>query len=252
MEDHLKKLREQQKATLQQNDQPEDEFLTESAEGWAEAGFADMDKVMASIDARIDKEVTGQDSTAESAPAKVVSFSSPNITKYVLGIAATLVLAVVAVFFFNKRGAVQKQEQLFAMYYQPLEAPEKIYRGENTGTDNKKEQQASSSYGSQQYDLSIRYYKELLAEYPNDPKYTLFLGLSLMQEERYDEAIALFNTHVPSNTSYDEDIQWYLALAQLKKGNLNTARTMLEKLQNSPGSYYNESAGQIIARMPVR
>ena len=225
MEDHLKQLREQQKATLQQNDQPEDEFLTESAEGWAEAGFADMDKVMASIDARIDKEVTGQDSTAESAPAKVVSFSSPNITKYVLGIAATLVLAVVAVFFFNKRG---------------------------TGTDNKKEQQASSSYGSQQYDLSIRYYKELLAEYPNDPKYTLFLGLSLMQEERYDEAIALFNTHVPSNTSYDEDIQWYLALAQLKKGNLNTARTMLEKLQNSPGSYYNESAGQIIARMPVR
>lgn len=252
MEDHLKQLREQQKAALQQNDRPEDDFLTESAEGWAEAGFSDMDRVMASIDARIDLKVAEQPATSQPDQPKVVKFSGPVLSKYIFGIAATIVLAVVAVFFFNKRGSTQKQEQLFAMYYQPLEAPEKTYRGENSGTDNKKAQEASTSYGSQQYDLSIRYYKELLAEYPNDPKYTLFLGLSLMQEERYDEAIALFNTHVPSNTNYDEDIQWYLALAQLKKGNLNTARTMLEKLQNSPGSYYNESAGQIIARMPVR
>lgn len=249
MDNTLDPLRKQQLEALQQAENSDDDFLQEAAEGWQAAGMDKMDAILNRIDQRID-ERTGAQSAIKESP--VVPIGRPSRAGWWIGLAASVMLAVLAIFFFSKEDKALTSDELFAMYYQPLQAPEPVFRGENNSSTPQKVQQASDLYGNGQYDQAIAYYQELLKEYPLHPKYTLFLGLSYMQQEKYNEAIALFNTHVPSGTTYDEDIQWYLSLAHLKQGNLNTARTMLEKFRDSEGSYYKTNAGQIIAQMPVR
>ena len=250
MDNTLDPLRKQQKEALQHAEDSDDDFLKEAAEGWEAAGMDKMDSILQRLDRRID-ERTGAKPEVKDSP--VVAIDRPSRAGWWIGLAASVMLAVVAIFFFMKEEkAVIGTDDLYALYYRPLEAPEPVFRGENNSTTPQRIQQASDLYGNGQYDQAVVYYQELLKEYPQHPKYTLFLGLSYMQLEKYEEAIALFNTHVPSGTTYDEDIQWYLSLAHLKQGNLNTARTMLEKFRDSEGSYYKSNAGQIIAPMPVR
>ena len=47
---------------------------------------------------------------------------------------------------------------------------------------------------------------------------------------------------MPEGSRYDEDIQWYLALAYLKTEQKGTAKLLLEGLRDKKGFYKDQSA----------
>lgn len=245
MDDKLKNIRDRQKEAFRQAENAEDEFFNEASEGWNSAGLEKMDHLLSKVDQRIDARVKAEATTE---PTKVRKLW----TVWAMGIAASILLVVAGIRFFSEEPAAPVSytaEALYDEYYKPLSGPEPVYRGDNDFKKSK-EQIASISYDEREFDISILHYKELLNENPGSAKYTLFLGLSLMSYERYDDAILLYNSYKPTGVSYDEDIRWYLALAHLKKGELNTAQIIFESLAENPKSYYHQGASEIIARLP--
>jgi hypothetical protein len=257
MNKSLKALRSEQKKALSSADLPEDEFLQASAEGWEQVGIEKMDGIMSRLDQRVD-EKTGLGSNPGSGTTVKKLWGI-----WSLGLAASVLLFVLGVWYFFRSqdpapiladSTIQTEPvtlgpELFAKYFKPLEGPEPVFRGERD-LKKTKQQVASTAYDARDFDLAIGHYQELLKEQPLDPKYTLFLGLAYMSVEEYDAAITLYNSYTPVGVTYDEDIEWYLALAHLKKGQLNSARAILEKLAAKEGSYYKISAIEIVAKLP--
>jgi tetratricopeptide (TPR) repeat protein len=256
MNDKLKALRSEQKKAMKSEEFAEDDFLREAADGWEQVGLERMDDVMA----RLDKQV---DARAEVVPASDKKGIIRSLfSTWAAGIAASVMLVVLGVWYLNRpqdpTNLVADQQQvseqvlagaLYDEYFKALDGPDPVFRGERD-VANAKKQAATIAYDAKDFDLAIRHYKELLAEKPQDPKYTLFLGLAYMSLGEYEAAIMLYNSYVPGGVTYDEDIEWYLSLAHLKSGQINSARPILEKLAQSPDSYYKISASEIVARLP--
>jgi tetratricopeptide (TPR) repeat protein len=257
MKEELKALRSEQKKSMQSGDFQEDDFLREAAEGWEKVGLEKMDDLMARLDKRVDAKAEAVVQATEKKGIVRNLFSA-----WSLGIAASVMLVVLGVWYLSRPQAPgnivadqqQVSEQAFAEalydeYFKALDGPDPVFRGERDMT-KAKQQAATIAYDAKDFDLAIRHYKELLAEKPKDPKYTLFLGLAYMSLGEYEAAITLYNSYVPGGVTYDEDIEWYLSLAHLKNGQINSARPILEKLAQSPNSYYKISASEIVARLP--
>lgn len=256
MNDKLKALRSEQKKAMQSEDFREDDFLREAAEGWEQVGPEKMDDIMARLDKQVEARV-------EVVPASdKTGIIRSLFSAWTVGIAASVMLVVVGVWYLSRPQApgnmVADQQQvseqaianaLYDEYFKALDGPDPVFRGERDLT-NAKKQAATIAYDAKDFDLAIRHYKELLAEKPQDPKYTLFLGLAYMSLGEYEAAITLYNSYVPGGVTYDEDIEWYLSLAHLKNGQINSARPILEKLAQSQNSYYKISASEIVARLP--
>ena len=245
MDDKLKSLRESQKKAFQQAENAEDAFFNEASEGWDNVGLDKMDSILSKIDQRIDARVNA------AAPAPQTKVRKLWMV-WATGIAASILLLVAGIRFFTEEPAATPTytaDALYEAYYKPLSGPEPVYRGDND-FKKPKDKVASMAYDEKEFDIAILHYKELLNENPGSAKYTLFLGLSLMSYERYDDAILLYNSYKPTGVTYDEDIRWYLGLAHLKKGEFNTAQAILESLAKNPKSYYQEGASEIIAKIP--
>lgn len=249
MKDNLKSIRSEQKEALQKQADPADEFMQEAAEGWSKAGTENFDRVLNRLDERIDQ--ASVPAYATPAEPKVRKLFSP----WSAGIAASIVLLAAGFWWFTRPAAEVSSgfstDDLYAEYYKPLSTIgiEPTFRGEHNHAKSK-EKAAATAYDARDYDIAIVHYRELLKEKPGDPKYTLMMGIALMSYEQYDDAITLFNAYVPAGVTYDEDIEWYLALAHLKKGQFNSARSLFEKLAARNGSYYKINALEILARFP--
>lgn len=220
------------------------EFEQEALEGWNEIGLENWDNIHQRLDNLIDNQ-------SERLP-KIESKPSISIWRKIykpISIAAIFLLALGI----GIRMLYDKTEtniSLFNEYYQALDAPEDNFRGEEKTQDVKsKARQASDAYDELEYKKSIMFYSELLAESPNNSKYTLFLGLSLINAGEYDKAILLYNQHHPDNSSYDEDIQWYLALAHLRKGEIQTSKAILENIANTKNNYYATTANDLYNKL---
>jgi tetratricopeptide (TPR) repeat protein len=256
MNDKLKALRSEQKKSMQSEDFREDDFLREASEGWEQVGLEKMDDVMSRLDQRID-------AVAEVIPASEKKEIFRRLfSTWTVGLAASVMLVVLGVWYLNRPQTPDKliadhqqvseqalAEALYNEYFKALDGPDPVFRGERE-VANAKKQAATIAYDAKDFDLAIRHYKELLAEKPHDPKYTLFLGLAYMSLGEYEAAITLYNSYVPGGVTYDEDIEWYLSLAHLKNGQINSARPILEKLAQNQDSYYKLSASEIVARLP--
>ncbi|MCU0432898.1 MAG: tetratricopeptide repeat protein [Bacteroidia bacterium] len=77
---------------------------------------------------------------------------------------------------------------------------------------------------------------EAESEMPSNPNYTL--GMSLMQQKKYNEAIAQFDKvlAVKTNLNYS-DAQWQKALALIQLGKKEEARTLLQEIVAGNGTY---------------
>jgi tetratricopeptide (TPR) repeat protein len=217
----------------------QDDFLKEAQEGWQALGSKKYDAIHQQLENRID---------AATAPAKkeakVVSLNA-NFFR-VMTIAATVLVAVVSIWMFNSKQ--NSPEQLFAGYYKPLhDSNVSVVRGEEDKVEPNAFK-AAQAYEAEEFDQAIFYYKELLKSQPGNAKYTLFLGLAYMSSGKSDAAINLYNDFKPSGDKYDEDIQWYLALAYLQKGEVRTAKVLIKDLTQSKG-YYASTAGELLKKM---
>ncbi len=227
------------------NSQPLSEFDKEAKEGWDNIGMEHWDSIHQKLDQMIDKEASASIATEE----KIVPIKKANRFSIKLSIAAMLLLTIglSLKFIFDQP---DQNVQLFESYYKPLDAPEDNFRSEeSTEGINEKVKIASDAYDDLEYKKAIGFYTELLNESPGNSKYTLFLGLSYMNDGMFEEAINLYNLHVSTTTPYDEDIKWYLALAHLRKGEVQTSKLLLENIAKDSKSYYAHTANELVSKL---
>ncbi len=208
-------------------------FEQEAKEGWA-SNTNDFETLSAEIDKRIDA------STSTVAQKPKLAFIRRMI---IMGIAASLLLLVSVVSYTNFF-APKHDEQLFAAHFKPAENFSTTVRGENS-VANPIAEKASKAYNELDYSNAILYYKQLLQKDPNESKYLLFLGISYLANNDPVSTINLFNSNAYKSSPYEEDINWYLALAYLKKGDRKTSALLLQNLANS-NSYYKVQAGTLL------
>lgn len=236
--------REQIKKEFAQHN-PTTDFDKEAKEGWDNIGMEHWDRIHEKLDQMINNKVSMSNVSKE----KIIPIQKRNRLSIQLSIAAMILLTVGLSLKFILDQPNQ-HEQLFETYYKPLDAPEDNFRSEEKQENiNEKAVMASDAYDDLEYKKSIGFYSELLKESPGNSKYTLFLGLSYINDGKYDEAIQLYNFHTSNTSPYDEDIKWYLALAHLRKGEIQTSKLLLENIAQDSKNYYATTADELVNKL---
>lgn len=227
-----------QKSQIQNSNE---DFEKEAREGWEKIGWENWDNIMHRLNGRLDDTTVSE--KQESSSNTFIAWFKP------LSIAASILMAIGISFILFKNNEVDHL-QLFSQYYKPLDAPEDNFRSNaDTISTSPIEKKASDAYEDLEYKKAIAFYSELHKENPKNAKYVLFLGLSYINDERYDDAIQLYNAYPLQNSPYDEDILWYLALAHLKKGEILTSKNLLINISNKKDNYYANTALELITKL---
>lgn len=223
-----------------QSNEMDDAFMVEAKEGWNSSGEASFDRVLDKIEKRIDHV-----SMLSSKDNKFISIFSKSKLRAMLALAASVVVALILVWNFPQK---QDPQALFASYYKPISPIEsQQFRG---GEDNSSIEatHAAEAFEKEDYENAILYYRALLNSQPHNSKYTLFLGMSYLSSGKPKAAIQLYNNYQPKGDSFDEDIHWYLALAYLQTGEINTARIIFEEISKK-NNYYSPTAAAILKKL---
>lgn len=172
------------------------------------------------------------------------SQSSPSRNNNWLKIAAAvLFLAVASVSWWVL--APSKSERIFNDSFSPyLNAQDISWMG--TNTENQLES-ALAAYNNQDYEPALTLFSAI--EEPADPKRVyLYLGNCHLGLGHGADAAPYFTLAAgPGQPDYGQEAQWYLALAQLRAGNIDECKTTL--YQVDPKSAYAADAKQLLAKL---
>lgn len=132
-------------------------------------------------------------------------------------------------------------EQYYAHYFRPLTHPDMTLRG---GSDSSQANYAVKAYETENYKQAIYHYRKLLDEQPGEEKHRLFLGIAYLANYQPEKAVEILSAPFGVRTEFEDDRQWYLALAYLRINNFAAAKALLNGLANGT-SYYREMAGEL-------
>ncbi len=171
--------------------------------------------------------------------AKVREFEnrrpSVRIRPWHLGIAASILLIATFTFLLND------SQDLYSEYYEPYPNFEvTVLRGAD---EDDLISQAYKAYDEANYDLAIEKFAELLDSNPIDVPARFFYGISLMEGEKFKEAISNFGLVKEGNQEYFEASQWYTALCYLKSEDSASAINFLDQLKDSKN--FGQKANQL-------
>ncbi|MCD4711421.1 MAG: tetratricopeptide repeat protein [Bacteroidales bacterium] len=131
-----------------------------------------------------------------------------------------------------------KESRLFNKYYHPIEDSNLVSRGEpNSGITEVRI--GLLLYYQENYIEAIRHLNNAASDTNNLEIVNLYLGLSYMGVENYEQAIGAFQTN--KDDFYALEIKWYLGLCYLKTGQINKAVTSFELLTSSKGEFGKDS-----------
>ncbi len=157
---------------------------------------------------------------------------SINLTTWTARIAAGLIIVAVstALFYLNSVKRTDLYESLYVEYKLPV-----TRASEDTPT------RMDSLYVNGSYELAMAYYNTLVDKSPRD----YFLGgMIFLRLGSHQEAINVFTTLQENNTIigtnyFSEEIDYYLALSNLRNGNYDEAIKLFEKIKADPSHLYH-------------
>lgn len=153
-------------------------------------------------------------------------------------IAAVLIIALGLWSVFNVKS---KPEQLFADYYKPYE----VIDGQTRSVENRVDDkflQGVKLYKNGKFAEAGLIFDEMLNADESSPKIRLLYGISLLEEQKYDQAIFNFTRIIDQNGEYLIESKWYLAMCYLGTGDKKSAEKILTELSKVPGLYQEKSA----------
>ncbi len=156
-----------------------------------------------------------------------------------VGIAAAAAIALAVIAGGQFMGEADHYEQ-FAQH-EPLSLTER-------GDPGSLATQAETAYNSGEYTDAISLLREYLLVQTDDERARLALGVSLLEEDRDEEAINLFKEIVDTNSALAPYGNWYLALAAVKRGETAKANDFLDLIPASD-PYLTERANQLRAAL---
>jgi len=156
------------------------------------------------------------------------------------GVAMVIVL-IGLTFFLSPRAS---SEELYANYVDLSELPSLVDRGNN---DQKLLLEAQKLFEEQKYDQSLRILKkELASTQKSKATIYLYLGISQMELNQFDDAEKTFTTLINSELIDAPKGKWYKALLFIKKKNIAKAKKLLFQIAKSPENYKYKEATKLL------
>lgn len=215
-------------------------FFQEAVEGLenfnkdTEMSFDDLDR---SLDTKIDEVLTEK------------SLEVKNVVKMPIFRILVLAASVVGIVFFTLNYLHQQRlstEVLYEENFKVLTHPDGTVRaGEQEQTTQTETEKAIYFYERENYKQAIAHYELALKSDPNNEKNNLFLAVSYLANYQAEDAIAVLVNSTFASNEYENDRDWYLAMAYLKTKNLKQAIPLFEKLSHID-CYYQSASQKIL------
>jgi tetratricopeptide (TPR) repeat protein len=156
-----------------------------------------------------------------------------------IGVAASVVIAVLIYLYHSHSVSIQKEEILFADYFEPysnIVHPTK--RGSELNLNP--EEQAYEAYDNGNYMLAIKRFDKLLL-HKGDETILFYKANAQLFIGDTDGAIPVFKDLITRCREFCVQEKWYLALAYLKKKDTLKAIQLFEELKNVQEPYAGDS-----------
>lgn len=111
---------------------------------------------------------------------------------------------------------------------------------------------AMETYDNKEYTKTVSLLQKCLEKQPASTyqnKMELYLGLSYLESNKTEKAIAQFQNISSKETANQAVAEWYLALAYLKIEKVEKAKTVLSKLKNTATNPYQEKARTLLQKL---
>ena len=191
--------------------------------------------VLAGIDMHFENELKQKLVRAEKELRAGKPRSSPIIPmRWLIGIAATLLLLAISFYVFTNKAA--SPEEVFLTYYEPY--PNIISPMERSGESQPTVLTALDYYEQENYSAAIEAFEANLVETLSQPAQRFYYALSLISSGNSTSAIPHLKelTHLGDH-SFLHQSQWYLGLAYLKNKETEQARQVFDELKNTDTPY---------------
>lgn len=167
---------------------------------------------------------------------RIVPLRRNQTMRWVIGLAATIALVLVARFLLF-------QPDLYEQYGQhpPLAMIEKS----NAAQDNLAAME--SAFNQKDYTKALPLLQTYVQEKPEDIQAQLYLGICLLETGEYTAARELFTSISKGESSFVDYGQWYLALSYLKEGNKTECRKVLQQVPAE--SEFAQKAQDLLKRL---
>lgn len=161
-------------------------------------------------------------------------------------IAAASIIIFISVFSLNylTKNQYSLEERLYNSYYEPFQNNTNSFFKSSTLIEAKKK------YSNQEYDVAWMLIDNLPVSVTIEAEKTLYAGLTLMELERYPEAVKKFKSLQADeeHTVINSIGQWYLALCYLKTERKADAKDVL-KIIVANKSYNHNEAKKILKKL---
>lgn len=162
--------------------------------------------------------------------------------RFAIGVAAAITLLLASVFIFNQQ---QPSQQLYAEAFQP-------FRISNTRSEVDKTIKAklSEAYNRGDYSQAKEWTNKLLNSSSGDQtEFQLILANCQLNLDENEEAIQTLKALAHTSGEYQEDAQWYLALAYLKTDDLKPATQVLKGITKNIKHLYHIKAQTLLEQV---
>jgi len=137
-------------------------------------------------------------------------------------------------------------EALYAAHFEPYKnVVQPVLRSTANETEREK---AFRAYDEGAYDEAVKSFDKVLKINP-DPILEFYKANALLKEERYEEAITIFQKGLGAADSLTDERQWYLGLAYLKLGKVDLAKGFFKILTITAWGFKAEEAQLILDQL---
>ena len=175
--------------------------------------------------------------------------------------AASIVFVLSFAWYYSSNSTVNYQQEYAAAFEQydntlskdvQMELSEQGFGGNPDEEALQEILTAMETYDNKEYTKSVSLLQKCLEKQPASTyqnKMELYLGLSYLESNKIEKAIAQFQSISSKETANQAVAEWYLALAYLKIENVEQAKTILSKLKNADTNPYQKKATTLVQKL---
>lgn len=167
-----------------------------------------------------------------------------NTFKWILSIASIILLALTINFFFTKKTI--HVDEIYSEYVYAKKMPSFRSRGEIKV--NEKLIQAERLFIDKEYKKAIHLFKNGLEKDQNNGIIYIYMGLSYIELQDFDNAENILNKLLESNSIDAEKALWYKSLLYVKTNEIEKSKVLLNKIIKK-SSYKKREAKELLSKL---
>ena len=214
----------------------DDSLYSDAVEGYQEMGFATIPTLEDFSDFKKKLPAPGG--------AKIIQLTPVQKLMRVAAVAGVLLLGIFAYNAFQS----PTPASLYADYYTHYENDISLTRRGDADGLNKDFKNALGLYATGKFDKAMPYFKKALQAEPSNDAAHFFSGIACMEMGNHKDAATHLNTVKKNNGTYSEKAFWYVILATLKSGDVESAKKMLREFKGFT-NYKKEEAKRLLEKL---